>query len=142
AGDATVGDRVGRVRKRFMAIYFYSTKDQPYGCFSNFAPYGILMDGLWWPTVEHYFQAQKFAGSEHAEAIRQARSPMQAARMGRSHQRPLRSDWEAVKDDIMRAAVRQKFTTHAAIRAVLLGSGDELIIEKTTRDYYWGCGTL
>ena len=124
-----------------MAIYFYSTREQPYGCFSNFSAHGFDLDGLYWPTSEHYFQAQKFAGTPHAEAVRQARSPKQAAEMGRERTRPLRPDWEAVKDDVMRRAVRRKFETHADIRAVLLGTGDEELIEATSGDYYWGCGT-
>src|SRR5262249_44665846 len=74
------------------AIAFYGTR-QAYGEFSNFAPSALDLDGLRWPTAEHYFQAQKFAGTPHAEAIRQARSPMIAARMGRSRTRPLRADW-------------------------------------------------
>ena len=69
-------------------IYFYSTKEQPYGCFSNFAAYWFELDGQSWPTSEHYFQAQKFAGTPDAEAIRLARSPMVAARMGRERNRP------------------------------------------------------
>jgi len=122
-----------------MPIYFYSTQGT-YGCFSNFSPHRIELDGRWWPTTEHYFQAQKFAELEHQEAIRQARSPMTAARMGRDRKRPLRPDWNEVKDDVMRQAVLQKFATHAGIREILLSTGDELIIENAPHDYYWGCG--
>ncbi len=64
-------------------IEFYSMRDA-YGAFSNFAPLPFDLDGLRWRTVEHYFQAQKFAGTAHVEAIRQTPSPMVAARMGRS----------------------------------------------------------
>jgi ribA/ribD-fused uncharacterized protein len=46
-----------------------------------------------------------------------------------------------VKDDIMREAVLAKFEQHANLRAVLLSTEDTEIVEKTTRDYYWGCGT-
>jgi N-glycosidase YbiA len=122
-------------------IYFYSTKELPYGCFSNFAAYPFELDGQTWPTSEHYFQAQKFAGTPDAEAIRQEPSPMIAARMGRARSRPLRADWNDVKDDLMRRAVLRKFETHAGIRAVLLGTGEADLIEQTTDDYYWGCGT-
>ena len=41
----------------------------------------------------------------------------------------------------MRRAVLRKFETHADIRAVLLGTGDEELVEATSNDYYWGCGT-
>ena len=60
-------------------IHFY-LKGDDYGCFSNFAPYPVNLAGKQWPTSEHYFQAQKFAGTEHEEAIRVAKSPMIAAR--------------------------------------------------------------
>lgn len=74
------------------------------------------------------------------EEIRQAKTPKQAAQMGRDRTRPLRSDWEQVKDNIVRQAVLRKFQTHADIRQVLLSTGDELIVEQAPNDYYWGCG--
>lgn len=123
-----------------MPIYFYGSKEQPYGCFSNFSAHGFELDGLWWPTSEHYFQAQKFAGTPHVEEVRRAQSPKQAAMRGRSRQRPLRADWEEVKDEVMRRGVLRKFETHADLRAVLLGTGDEEIVENAPGDYYWGCG--
>ncbi len=99
------------------------------------------MNGQYWPTSEHYFQAQKFAGTPHEEAIRKAPTPREAAEMGRDRKRPLRKDWEQVKDEIMVCAVRKKFETHKDIRDVLLATGEEELIENTTYDYYWGCGT-
>ncbi len=60
--------------------------------------------------------------------------------MGRDRKRPLRSDWEQVKDDIMRKVVLCKIETHADIRKVLLSTGNELIVENSPIDYYWGCG--
>lgn len=124
-----------------MPIHFYSVRERPYGCFSNFSAHGFTLDGLWWPTSEHYFQAQKFAGTPHAEAVRLAPTPKEAAEMGRDRARPLRSDWKAVKDDVMRRAVLAKFTAHPDIRAVLLGTGEEPLVEATTGDYYWGRGS-
>ena len=124
-----------------MPIYFYGSKEQPYGCFSNFSAHGFELDGLWWPTSEHYFQAQKFAGTPHVEEVRRAQSPKQAAMRGRSRARPLRADWEQVKDDVMRRGVLRKFETHADLRATLLGTGDEEIVENAPHDYYWGCGS-
>lgn len=123
-----------------MTIYFYSDRTPPYGCFSNFSKHGFDLDGAWWPTSEHYFQAQKFAGTARVDLIRQARSPKDAATMGRDRAFPMRADWEQVKDDVMRRAVLRKFEAHADIRAILLGTGDEEIVENAPRDYYWGCG--
>lgn len=55
------------------------------------------MDGCYWPTSEHYFQAQKFVGTPHADQIRLVKTPKNAANMGRDRSRPLRADWEQVK---------------------------------------------
>ena len=84
------------------AIRFYS-RTVAYHELSNFSPHGFEQDGAYWPTVEHYFQAQKFAGPEHAayrERIRRARTPKEAKMLGRSRTLPLRADWEAVKEHV------------------------------------------
>lgn len=120
-------------------IDFYATGDE-YGEFSNFAAFPIRIDGKTWPTSEHYFQGQKFPGTEHEEEIRRAGSPMLAARMGRDRKRPLREDWESVKEDVMLRAVRAKFAQHARLAALLLSTGDALLVEHTTNDAYWGDG--
>lgn len=122
-----------------MAVRFYNTKGL-YGCLSNFSRHGFLHDGIYWPTVEHYFQAQKFAGTERAQLIQNAATPRQAKDLGHDRSVPLRSDWDEVKEAVMRHAVFRKFETHGEARAVLLGTGDEDIIEDSPTDYYWGCG--
>ena len=120
-------------------IEFYSTRDA-YGDFSNFAAHSVYLDGKSWPTTEHYFQAQKFVGTPYAEEIRRAKSPMIAARLGRSRKHPLRKDWESVKVSVMHAAVLAKFSQHAELTALLLGTGDALLVESTYNDSYWGDG--
>ena len=122
-----------------MPIYFYSTIDK-YGEFSNFSRHGVELDGQWWPTTEHYFQAQKFEDEEYREQIRGAATPKQAAELGRSRNRVLRADWEEVKDHVMYRAVLKKFQTHSQLKNLLLSTGDEELVENTTGDYYWGCG--
>jgi ribA/ribD-fused uncharacterized protein len=117
-------------------IQFYRVSD-PYGEFSNFAPFPITLGGKVWPTSEHYFQAQKYAGTEHEKAIRQTRSPMIAARMGRDRKKPLRRDWEAVKNDIMREAVRAKFIQYPELATLLVGTADAVLVEHTAEDSYW-----
>jgi ribA/ribD-fused uncharacterized protein len=122
-----------------MPLYFYSQND-PHAYLSNFSPHGFELDGLYWPTAEHYFQAQKFAGTDHAEQIRRARTPKEAKRLGRTRAYPLRTDWETVKDDVMHRAVLRKFETHDALGEQLLATGNEALVENAPGDYYWGCG--
>lgn len=123
-----------------MTIYFYKTNEK-YGCFSNFAHYGFELDEKWWMTSEHYFQAQKFYGTEYVEIIRLLDNPMKAAKMGRNRNLPLREDWEEVKDDVMRKAVYAKFYQNIELKNILLDTDSEYIVENTSNDYYWGCGT-
>lgn len=123
-----------------MKIYFYKTNEK-YGCFSNFAHYGFELDEKRWMTSEHYFQAQKFYGTEYVEIIRLLDNPMKAAKMGRNRNLPLREDWEEVKDDVMRKAVYAKFSQNIELKNILLDTDSEYIVENTSNDYYWGCGT-
>ena len=120
-------------------ILFYRTADQ-YGAFSNFSAHPLELKGVVWPTVEHYFQAQKFAGTPHEDQIRLAKSPMIAARMGRSKERPLRGDWIEVRDDVMREGLFAKFTQHPSLRSLLLRTGSVELVEHTANDSYWGDG--
>jgi len=122
-----------------MAIKFYSTHGA-YGSFSNFSRHSIFLDNHSWPTVEHYFQAQKHIGTPRYKAILKASTPKIAATLGRERDKPLRADWEIVKDDIMRKAVKRKFQSHADIRKILLSTGIEEIIEDSPKDSYWGIG--
>lgn len=121
------------------AIYFYSTQGE-YGCFSNFSRHGFELDGRYWKTSEHYFQAQKFAGTPYEEQVRLAATAKEAAELGRRRDFPLRADWEQVKEDVMRRAVLCKFETHAEIRAILLSTGDRPLVENAPGDRYWGIG--
>jgi len=120
-------------------IHFYRVSDD-HGCFSNFSPHPIRLGGKTWPTTEHYFQAQKFEDEKHRDEIRNANSPMIAARLGRDRKKKLRRDWESVKVGIMTDAVRAKFTQHEDIRKVLLDTGDAKLVEHTENDSYWGDG--
>ena len=120
-------------------ILFYRV-NEPFGEFSNFSPHAFELKGKRWPTSEHYFQAQKFAGTEYEETVRMAKSPMIAARLGRSRAHPLRADWEDVKEDIMREALRAKFTQNPALPSLLLDTEDAVLIEHTKNDRYWADG--
>lgn len=117
-------------------IQFYGTRAE-HGYLSNFAATRLWLKGKYWRTVEHYFQAQKFAGTEHEEAIRRASSPMMAARMGKSRKRPLRRDWDRARIEVMREAVRTKFAQHADLAAQLLVTGEATLVEHTHRDRFW-----
>lgn len=119
-------------------INFYSTSDD-YGDFSNFAAWPIKVDGKTWPTSEHYFQAQKFLDEKYREifvGFLPLWSPHAWARL----LKPLRKNWESVKEQVMRKALRAKFEQHAELRALLLATAPAKLVEHTENDAYWGDG--
>lgn len=116
-------------------IRFYRVKEA-YGEFSNFARYPVHMDGKIWPTSEHYYQAQKYAGTELEEKVRNAKNAWYAAKFGRELG-PLPDNWENKKVDIMYDVVMAKFTQHPDLRKLLLDTGDAVLIEHTRQDSFW-----
>jgi ribA/ribD-fused uncharacterized protein len=119
-------------------IRFYRVGD-PWGDFSNFSRHPIRVDGREWPTSEHYFQAQKFAGTPEESLVQAAPSAGEAARLGRKLP-GLRADWDGVKDEVMLTALRAKFTQHDELREELLATGGRILVEHTTNDSYWADG--
>jgi len=122
-----------------MAIRF-SSQSETHREFSNFAPFGVDLDGAWWPTVENYYQAQKFADPELRKKIRKAEKPIIAKNLADKSKAAMRADWDAVKDEVMYRAVRCKFASHPELKAMLLATDDEEIIEAVPTDTYWGVG--
>ena len=122
-----------------MTIRFFSKSDT-HREFSNFAPFPIELDGESWPSVEHYYQAQKFADPEIREKIRSFAKPVAVKNLARKHRAKTRADWAEVKDAVMDRAVRRKFELHAGLRELLLATGEEPLEEAAPSDYYWGVG--
>lgn len=107
-----------------------------YGFLSNFHPSTIYIDGKSYPTVEHAYQSYKTLDESSRELIRKASSPGEAKKLGRALQ--LRSDWDAVRVDLMRDFVRKKFES-PFLRHQLLETGDaELVYGNTWNDRFWG----
>ena len=120
------------------ALRFYSHRRGPLRCLSNFYPSPFALDGMTWPTVEHFFQAMKFRNATRREQIRLSADPAEAKRLGRLL--GSRPDWEWIRDDVMLGALRATFTQLSELRAVLVGTGTAMLIEAAPDDYYWGEG--
>jgi ribA/ribD-fused uncharacterized protein len=120
-----------------MAILF-SSKSPEYGWLSNVSEDGFVLDGERWASVEHYYQAQKYVGTEAFARIRKAESPLKARKAGQDRSLVLRADWEAVKEDAMRRAVQAKFEQSRRLRERLIATGDEELVHQSSTDAYWG----
>jgi GTP cyclohydrolase II len=122
------------------AVRFYHS-DQPWGELSNFSRHAVFIGSRVWPTVEHFYQAQKFAGTPHEETIRRCETPILAKTMATSLAKlHRRQDWSAAKDAVMLEGLRAKFGQHPDLAEGLLRSNDRLLVEHTRNDVYWGDG--
>ena len=120
-------------------IRFYAP-GAPYFEFTNFAAFPVLLDGVRWPTTEHYFQAAKFADPVLVERVRTCASPRSALDLARELHAHVRADWRSVRVEVMRTALRAKFGQHPELHALLTGTGDALLVEDSPRDSFWGAG--
>jgi hypothetical protein len=109
------------------APLFFSS-DGLYSEFFNSSPHPFDLDGERWPTIEHYFQAQKVLEiSELSQKIRAASTPREAFYLGRSV--PLPIDWMKIRDEVMRRALYAKFSQNSYLAELLVATGDREIIE-------------
>lgn len=111
--------------------------EREYGFLSNFSLSPFTDEcGDSYPTVEHYFQAQKATNMFDFEEIRMAKTPGLAKKLGR--QIELAPDWESVKEQVMLDGLRHKFAI-PELRDKLLATGDQYLEEGNYwHDNYWG----
>ncbi len=110
-----------------------------YAFLSNFYPSTFILDGKIYPTVEHYFQAQKTTNKKDFQYVLSATTPGQAKARGRKIK--LREDWvdEKVKDDIMFYGVYAKFDQHKDLQYKLISTSTQILKEGNNwGDTYWG----
>lgn len=111
--------------------------DGKYFFLSNFSASPFKDEcGDFFPTVEHYFQAQKATDLYDFELIRKAKTPGLAKKYGR--QIKLAPDWENVKEQVMLDGLRYKFAI-PELRDKLLATGNQYLEEGNSwHDNYWG----
>ena len=119
----------------------FNSKSATYSELSNFHRSSFILEGKTWPTVEHYFQAQKFpADPDLQERVRAAKTSLGAKRLGQTKTSAFRDDWESIKDTVMYTGIKAKFQQNADLATLLVGTGAAWLIEKAPRDSYWGSG--
>lgn len=118
-------------------INFWKTTGE-YGFMSNFSKHPITMDGKKYETTEHYYQAMKATNDENHESVRLAKGPKKSKDLARTIL--LRPDWEDVKYEIMKDALRAKAQQYGFIIPALVTSGTEELAEDSPYDYIWGTG--
>ena len=127
-------------------VLFYGADESKgeYRNFSNMSQHPIEVDGVQYPSVEHYFQAMKakeFKDDEMLDKIVKAKTSKAVKAMGKKVKNFVKEIWDSKRDELMNTGVRAKFVQHPELQKQLLETGDRLIGEANARDMYWGIGT-
>lgn len=125
-------------------ILYFGRDCAAFGFLSHFFASPFELDGVLWPTVEHFYQAQKALDPAYVLAIRDSKTPARAKWLAappdaprrvsknswfRKNKQMPRPDWHAVKLDIMRRADFAKFSQNLDLRQMLLATGNAELIE-------------
>lgn len=132
----------------FEYLPFYGHAPDPSGamtstCLSQWFWAPFEHEGVTYPTAEHFMMAEKarlFGDTEYEALILQASSPHDAKMLGRQVRRFDESVWKKHRFEIVAQASRAKFGAHAPLRAFLLGTNDQILVEASARDRIWGIG--
>lgn len=107
--------------------------------FSNMIPFEkpLVHEGISYPSAEHFYQALKSNDVAVRRQIADMPNPGKVKQFARTI--ALRPDWEQVKVDVMRMALRHKFAEGTKAREDLLATGRTEIVEwNNWGDRVWG----
>jgi ribA/ribD-fused uncharacterized protein len=147
-------ERMARVRAAEAAgepvdvLAFYGHAETPdgstgAGCLSQWYPLEFTVDGVAYPTAEHWMMAGKarlFADPQGLREVLAAPTPKAAKAAGRRVRNFVEERWVAQRYAIVVAGNLAKFGQHPDLRGYLLGTGERVLVEASPRDRIWGIG--
>lgn len=102
-----------------------------------------MVDGVIYPTAEHYMMAQKaklFSDMDIFQQIIQSKHPKQAKDLGRQVKNFDEKIWNEQRFDIVVQGNIAKFSQHPELKDYLLGTGNRILVEASPVDKIWGVG--
>ncbi|MGN9908661.1 NADAR family protein [Phytohabitans sp. LJ34] len=112
-------------------------------CLSQWWLAEFTVDGVTYPTAEHWMMAAKarlFGDDEGLAAVLAARSPVAAKAAGRKVRDFHQQKWVDARYDIVVTGNLAKFSQHEGLREFLLATGDRVLVEASPYDPVWGIG--
>ncbi len=112
-------------------------------CFSQWFESAFEVDGIRYPTAEHYMMAEKarlFDDTEIMQRILAAPNPGAAKALGREIRAFDEQKWIEHRWEIVVSANMAKFAQNSALAEFLLGTGERILVEASPVDRIWGIG--
>jgi len=113
------------------------------GCLSQWWPAPFTVDGVAYPTAEHWMMAGKarlFRDDQALAAVLAAEDPKAAKAAGRSVRGFDEQAWGAARFDLVVDGNLAKFRRNPGLGAFLAGTRPRVIVEASPRDRIWGIG--
>ena len=110
------------------------------GYLANYSNHGFTKNGIFYKTVEHYYQSEKFNDPEIKNKIINADTPKEASNIGRDRNLKRIDDFKSIKNQVMFDGILEKFRQNRDIAYKLIETRNKKIAEATIDEYYWGIG--
>jgi ribA/ribD-fused uncharacterized protein len=104
----------------------------------------IQVEGMTFPTVEHYFQwskAKQFGDAEAQAKILKTPSAKSVKAYGKKVKNFNEEAWTEVSQGVMRTGLKAKFMQHPELLKKLRETGTRPLAEADPRGKFWGIGT-
>lgn len=113
------------------------------GILGQWYPSPFTVDGVKYPTAEHWMMAEKarlFGDTKTLDEILKTDSPKLAKDWGRRVAEFDQKVWDSHCFDIVVQGNIHKFSQNPDLRAKLLGTGYQILVEASEFDKIWGIG--
>jgi ribA/ribD-fused uncharacterized protein len=138
------GKKLVKVEQDEVEPVLFSTDIAEFKEFSMDHEAAMQIDGITFPTVQHYLQwskAKQFGDAEAQSKILKTKSPKSVKTYGEKVIGFKEDEWNEKRDTVMTIALKAKFMQHPELKTKLLSTGDKPIGEANARDKYWSIGT-
>lgn len=141
-----IQERNSGIQHKFLFFWGHAQKNDneiDKSCFSQWFLSPFSVEGVIYPTAEHWMMARKallFNDKEIYEKILQSEKPGSAKALGRKVRNFEEDVWESNAFGIVKIGNYHKFTQHQSLKKFLLHTGDTVIVEASPFDFVWGIG--
>lgn len=113
------------------------------GWMSNWSKHSVTENEITYPTVEHFFVAEKartFGDEESLLRILNSKTPAEAKRIGSQVRGYEEATWFKTRQDVMLRGLKLKVSQHPSIAEQLRATSPRIIAEASPYDKIWGIG--
>ncbi|WP_370981053.1 NADAR family protein [Agaribacterium sp. ZY112] len=119
---------------------FKFSRFDPESPLSSCSAHPIVLEDKNWLTCEHYFSSKILRSASLAHKVENTHSALAAAELAAPWYRFKIRDYKKLRAVLMTRALYTKVQMYDEVKEALLATGDELLLETSLYDYYWGVG--